>query len=282
MVGQKSIEFIFVCDANFGMLRDYNLVQKAIEVKKRYGFPHVLSVQATKNARERSYKIQKLLFDGGLHKSVNIAMQATHSDTLKNIKRDNISLNDYKELQRRFISDGIPTYSDLIIGLPGDNYQKFKSSVDTLFNSGQHYRVQFNNLSILPNAEMAQPEDMDRFKIKTKKIPVVSMHGSADYDYVDTVYEEQELVIKHKDMTISDWVKIRTFASATEFYYYNKILQIPILIMCKVNNLKLSEIIEHLIQNINFKSINDINKIFTSHANNILKGKYEFIIKKMA
>ena len=96
--GKKNIEFIFVCDANFGMLpRDYSLVKKAIEVKKEFGFPHVLSVQATKNARERSYKIQKLLYDGGLHKSVNIAMQATDKNTLKNIKRDNISLSDYKK-----------------------------------------------------------------------------------------------------------------------------------------------------------------------------------------
>ena len=82
--GQKKIEFIFICDANFGMLpRDLEIVKHAIEIKKIYGYPHVLSVQATKNARERSYKVQKLLYDGGLHKSVNIAMQATNHETLQ-------------------------------------------------------------------------------------------------------------------------------------------------------------------------------------------------------
>ena len=166
--GVNKIEFLFVCDANFGMLqRDYDLVKKAIEVKNTFGYPHVISVQATKNARERSYKVQKLLYDGGLHKSVNIAMQATDNDTLKNIHRDNISNKDYEILQKRFIKDGIPTYSDLIIGLPGDNYKKFKESVNVLFRLGQHYRVQFNNLSILPNAPMAKPEYIEKYDIRT-------------------------------------------------------------------------------------------------------------------
>ena len=47
--GKNQIEFIFVCDANFGMLpRDYEIVQKAIKVKQNYGYPHVLSVQGQK------------------------------------------------------------------------------------------------------------------------------------------------------------------------------------------------------------------------------------------
>ncbi len=198
---KNRIEFIFVCDANFGMLpRDYEISKRAVELKKEYGYPHVLSVQATKNARERSYKIQKLLYEGDLHKSVNIAMQTTSSKTLVNIKRDNISLSDYNELQRRFIKDGIPTYSDLIIGLPGDDYNSFKNSIDHLFNCGQHYRVQFNNLSILPNAAMADPDYIKKFEIKTVKIPVVSMHGSIDKEFYDDVDEEQEIVVSNKDM----------------------------------------------------------------------------------
>ena len=90
--------------------RDMEISKMAIEMKKKYGYPHVLSVQTTKNARERSYEIQKLLYEGGMHKSVNMAMQSMNLTALKEIKRDNISLNDYKVLQKRFISDGIPTY----------------------------------------------------------------------------------------------------------------------------------------------------------------------------
>ena len=34
-----------------------------------------------------------------MHKSVNLAMQSTNPKTLKEIKRDNISIEDYKVLQ---------------------------------------------------------------------------------------------------------------------------------------------------------------------------------------
>ena len=207
---KNKIEFIYVCDANFGMLpRDMEISKKAIEIKKIW-LPHVLSVQTTKNARERSYNIQKLLYEGGMHKSVNLAMQSMSATALKEIKRDNISLNDYKDLQKRFISDGIPTYSDLIIGLPGDTLKSFKHSVNELISIGQHYRIQFNNLSILPNAEMATPEYLERNQIKTSEIPIVNMHGSLDDEPEDGVKESQEMVISTKDMPTPDWIKTRT------------------------------------------------------------------------
>ena len=41
------------------------------------------------------------------------------------IKRDNISLDAYQEVQRRFAAEGVATYSDLILGLPGETYESF-------------------------------------------------------------------------------------------------------------------------------------------------------------
>ena len=52
---KNKVAFIFCCDANFGMLpRDYDIALKAAENKKKYGYPEVLSVQNTKNSRERA------------------------------------------------------------------------------------------------------------------------------------------------------------------------------------------------------------------------------------
>lgn len=281
---EHKIEFVYVCDANFGILpRDYEIAKMALEVKRKYGYPHVLSVQTTKNARERSYKIQKLLYEGGMHKSINLAMQSTDSKTLKEIKRDNISIEDYKELQKRFIADKIPTYSDLIIGLPGDNFNKFTESVNDLIDSGQHYRIQFNNLSILPNAEMARKEYVERNKIETIEIPIVNMHGSLDDTPADGITESQEMVISTKDMPKDEWIKVRQYATCTEFYYFNKMLQIPILLLSRELKKDFNNFFDF------FSSINDVNKfpaitavnnIFVNHATGITNGKPEFIYSK--
>ena len=75
------------------------------------------------------------------------------------------------ELQRRFTRDGVETYSDLILGLPGETYDSFRRRRrQLLIETGQHNRIQFNNLSILPNAEMGDPAYQKKFGMVTVRI----------------------------------------------------------------------------------------------------------------
>jgi radical SAM superfamily enzyme YgiQ (UPF0313 family) len=108
----KKIEYIFCCDANFGIQkRDVDIANYVAGVKKETGYPVALSVQNTKNATERAYLTQKILSDAGLNKGVALSMQSVDMPTLEAIKRDNISLGTYMELQRRFTADKVETYS---------------------------------------------------------------------------------------------------------------------------------------------------------------------------
>jgi radical SAM superfamily enzyme YgiQ (UPF0313 family) len=102
----NKVEFIFCCDANYGMLgRDYDITKYVVEVKSKVGYPRALSVQNTKNGTERAYKVQKLLADAGLNKGVTLSLQSVDPTTLESIKRENISTESYQELQRRFTRD---------------------------------------------------------------------------------------------------------------------------------------------------------------------------------
>ncbi len=281
---KNKIEFIFCCDANFGMLpRDYEISLKAVENKKKYGYPKVLSVQNTKNARERAYKVQKLLADNGLSKGVTLAMQSIDSHTLKAIKRDNISIEDYQELQKRFTEDGIATYTEFILGMPGDTYESFAKGVSDVISSGQHNRIQFNNLSILPNAEMANSDYIKKYEIKTIFTPIVNPHGSLDEDPKDGIKEKQELVIATKYLSTDDWVRTRLYASVSEFFYFNKVLQIPIMFKSFLEKNSYREIFEELINlenNNKFPILSKIIKSLREHAISITKGNYEFILDK--
>jgi len=278
---ENKVEFIFCCDANFGMLpRDYDIALKAAENKKKYGYPHVLSVQNTKNARERAYKVQKLLADSGLSKGVTLAMQSVDPHTLKSIKRDNISTEDYKELQKRFTSDGIPTYTEFILGLPGDTYKSFATGVSDVIQSGQHNRIQFNNLSILPNAEMADEPNMKKDELKVVECPIVNVHGSLDETPEDNINESQKLVISSRSLPFEDWKKTRVYASVAEFLYFNKILQIPFLVLNKLENISFKNLFEHFMSIKKNDIIQKINHSFEQHAHNISLGKSEFLYKE--
>ena len=79
MIGfqKKKIEFIFCCDANFGILkRDIEIAEICGKEKKYTGYPKALSVQNTKNTTERAYQTQKILADSGLNKGVTLSMQS--------------------------------------------------------------------------------------------------------------------------------------------------------------------------------------------------------------
>ena len=74
---EKKIEYIFCCDANFGIQkRDVDIANYVADIKQTTGYPVALSVQNTKNATERAYLTQKILSDAGLNKGVALSMQS--------------------------------------------------------------------------------------------------------------------------------------------------------------------------------------------------------------
>jgi radical SAM superfamily enzyme YgiQ (UPF0313 family) len=273
----RRIEYVFCTDANFGILpRDIDLAKHVAKIKSDRGFPHALSVQNTKNATERAYTAQKILAEAGLNKGVALSMQATDPETLKAIKRDNISLDTYAELQRRFTRDKVETYSDLILALPGQSYDSFVDGVAQLIEGGQHNRIQFNNLSILPNAEMGDPDYQKRYGMETVVSKIINIHGSLEDE---EIYEEQQLVIATSAMPREDWVRTRAFCWMTAFLYFDKILQIPLTVVrecCGAEYRDLLELFtEHDISSLPI--LTRCRDFFQSEAEKIQNGGPEYV-----
>ena len=276
----NKIKFIFCCDANFGILpRDIEIAQYAADKKRATGYPEALSVQNTKNSTENSYTIQKILGSVGLNKGVTLAVQSMSPEALEGIKRKNIKLSVYAELQKRFANDKVETYSDFILGLPGETYTSFKDGVSQLIENGQHHRIQFNNLSILPNAEINYPEYRQKHGLITKESKIINMHGSLVQ--AEEVYEIQELVVGTNTMPKEDWVKVRAFAWMAALLHFDKVLQIPIVLIhenCGVSYRELFEIFME--DDIQSPVIREIRKFFLDKALNIQNGGEEYCESK--
>jgi radical SAM superfamily enzyme YgiQ (UPF0313 family) len=275
---QKKIEFIFTCDANFGILpRDLDIAQHAADNKKLYGYPNALSVQNTKNATERAYQTQKILSDSGLNKGVTLSMQSVSEEALKDIKRQNISLDTYDELQRRFTRDGVITYSDLILGLPGETYDSFIAGVSSLIANGQHNRIQFNNLSVLPNAEMADPDYKKEYGIEIVSSKILNIHGFNEGSE-DGIEEVQDLVVATKAMPRDQWRKVRAFSWMTGLLHFNKLLQIPLIMLNRQTGIPYHEVIETFMEvdSGQFPLFGEIRDFFLKRANILQEGGPEF------
>lgn len=276
----RRIEYVFCTDANFGILpRDIDLAKHVAKIKRERGYPHALSVQNTKNATERAYTAQRILAEAGLNKGVALSMQAIDPETLKAIKRDNISLDTYAELQRRFTRDKVETYSDLILALPGQSYDSFVDGVGQLIEGGQHNRIQFNNLSILPNAEMGDPDYQKRYGMETVVSQIINIHGTLEDE---EIYEEQQLVIATDAMPRADWVRTRAFCWMTAFLYFDKILQIPLTVVRECAGLEYRDLLELFTEHdlSGLPILSRCREFFKSEAEKIQDGGPEYVHSK--
>ena len=273
----KKVEFVFCCDANFGILsRDTQIAQYAADIKSRIGYPQALSVQNTKNATERAYETQRILNASGLSKGVDLALQSIDENTLESVKRANISIETYEILQQRFTNDGVATFTDIILGLPGETYESYVEGVSKLIENGQHNRIQFNNLSILPNAEMGNPKYQQKYGMVTVPSEIINIHGLRG-NPKDDVAEVQELVIATRDMPKEDWVKTRVFSWMIALLHFDKLLQIPLILIHQVCGISFRQLTELFMKkDINGNVIPEIVTFFTEKAEDIQNGGFEF------
>ncbi len=242
--GDKRINYVVCCDADFGILpRDLEIARYMAQTKKKLGHLRTLSIQNTKNATERSYEVQQVIASAGLNNGVTIAMQSLDTDTLKSIKRANISLDSYQVLQRRYTKDRVETYTDLILGLPGETYDSFFNGLSQVIGNGQHNRIQFSNLAILPNAEMGAPEYQHKYGMELVEVRTVNIHGTLD-EPEDDVFERQELVIATNTMPREDWAKTRVLAWTVALLHFDKLFQVPLIVLHTVLGLSFRELFE--------------------------------------
>ena len=83
LYGSQEKSIYYVCDTNFGMLpRDMEISKMAIEMKRNMDI-RMYYLFRLQNAREDLMKF-KLLYEIGMHKSVNMAMQSMNLTALKN------------------------------------------------------------------------------------------------------------------------------------------------------------------------------------------------------
>ncbi len=279
-ISENKIEFVYCCDANFGMYKDRDLAiaQRFADNKDKHKYPHRFSVQNTKNSTEASYKIQKVLNDSGLDKGVLLAFQSLHEPTLKAVDRGNIRLSTYHDLQRRFTKDKIMTFSDIILGLPLETYETFTKGVSTLIESGQHNRIQFNNLSVLPNAPIV--EDIGKYGIQVVESDMINIHGSLG-EWADNIYERQQLVVGTNTMPKEDWVRARNFGYMVAFLHFDKVLQLPNILLNTQYGVSYKKIADTFIDNpLDTPIIKEVGNIFSDQARKLQNGGAEYIHSK--
>ncbi|MBN1670966.1 MAG: radical SAM protein [Kiritimatiellae bacterium] len=278
-ISRNKIQFVFCCDGNFGLLkRDRDIAAKVAGNRKAYGYPHAFSVQNTKNATHRIFALQKILSDAGLQKGVNLALQSVNDATLKSIHRSNISFQSFQDLQRLFSKAGIATFSDMIIALPEESYDTFADGVARVIAGGQHNRIQFINLVVLENTLMADPAYQRRHGLALRKSRVTSHHTSLDA--TSEVAETQDLVVGTATMPETDWIRTRVFCWLVSLLHFNKLLQIPFILINRLASVSFRRLAEVFMTETGEDECSRIARFLFEKAGDVQRGRGEYVASR--
>jgi radical SAM superfamily enzyme YgiQ (UPF0313 family) len=202
--GRNKIGYLLGADANFAILpRDMEIAKYLVATKKKYGYPDKFRVNYAKNTGDKVYNVGLLLHEADMTKSITLARQSNDAQVLKNIQRENIKMSTYQELQTRFNDVGVPTYSEFIVGLPGETYEGWKRGLDDCVAAGMKNQLLVYPLMALPNTDMGREWYQKQHGIQTRRLEAAEVHGTRRAP--DMVAEYETIVVETSTMSLEEW-----------------------------------------------------------------------------
>ncbi len=227
-VAAHKMEFLGVADANFGMFpRDEEIVDYLIDLHARTGYPKKFQVSYAKDSGERVFRITEKLNRVGLCKAVTLSFQTMSEEAQANIGRSNISLEYYRTLLRKYNEAGIPTYTELILGMPGETKQSLYDGIEELLEKGQHKSLLVHLCEWLPLSEMGKKEYLEKYGIGYTRIPLNQPH--AQISATDEVQEFSRVITSTCSMPAADWKQCALFSACVSCFHHLGLLQLPAL-----------------------------------------------------
>ena len=220
----NKIPYIDGCDANFGIFleRDLNIVKKLREVKSKTGFPETFRTNWAKVSSEKIIPLAKELQSVDLLNAVTLSLQSLDSNTLKIIERANLKFDTFTNLTTSFKDSGIPTYTELIMGLPGETLETFKKGLETTINDENIGAILLYNCGLLPNAPMNHPEYREKYKIKSIRSPVFLQHSPRDERGIQ---EYEKIIVETSSYTSNDLKEMYRFAWLVQTFHSFGVLE---------------------------------------------------------
>lgn len=243
-MGRHQIKYVFNADSNFGMNdRDQLIAEHIVETKKKYnGFPEKFRTCFGKNTDEKIFKIGALFHSNQLEKGITLARQSNDLDVLKNIRRNNIKMSTYVNLQKKFNDLDIPVYGELILGLPGETKESWRKGVDELLEAGTKNQLFIYLCQVFNNTEMAEDAYKEKFGIVTKRIKLAEIHGEERPS--NFVQEYEDIIIQTNSMSHQDWVESLRFSYVLMLFHSLKISYYVMIYLLDKWGIKMSEFIQ--------------------------------------
>lgn len=210
-VSRQGICSVNIIDANLGMFeRDVEIVQYICDLKEKRGAPDKFLWNATKSEASHLPEIMKRAHDAGLSPRSMFSFQHTDPDVLDAIHRNNLTDEELKDLIEFNRDHDIPVEVQLILGCPGDTYEKWKGCFSDLMEWGVHGEYWTSNFHVLPNSPAADAEYREKWGIEhtvTRNFTHVDVNRDT---HVPNVCQKK-LITKTNTFDEQDWIRMWLF-----------------------------------------------------------------------
>jgi radical SAM superfamily enzyme YgiQ (UPF0313 family) len=203
-----------LADDNFGMYSgDEELADYFPYLQSRFNWPQYIRTTTGKNNHERIIRVMRK--SRGILPMTS-AVQSMNPEVLANIKRSNIKLEAYAKIQKEVKAQGMQSYGELILCLPGETKASFMQAAHDLLEAGVK-RLSAHQLMLLHGAPLSNPESRKRWEFKTRFRVVARNIGNYTGE---PVVEVEEVVVETPTFSFQDYLETRVFHLLLTIFYY--------------------------------------------------------------
>ena len=202
----RQVGTLRIADSNYGMFeRDIEISSYIGEMQRQYKWPTMIDATTGKNRPERIIEsLEKV--SGAL--VLYQAVQSLDEDVLRKIKRQNIKLEAYEQLQVAVRGRGLRSNSDLILALPGETLESHIRAIHKLVDAGVD-QVSTFQLILLKGSEMETLASREEFAFEQRYR--ISPKTFGEYGG-EKVFDIEHVVVATDTLPFEDYVKARIYA----------------------------------------------------------------------
>ena len=253
-IAKNQIQYCVCADANYGILdRDEEIADFLVETKKKYGFPKRFETASDKNKTDLTFKINQKLELSNLNRGVSVAVQSMSPVTLEIIGRKNMSVNKLSEQLNKYRKHNIDTYTDLILGLPGETLESFCKGLFEVIEAGQHYAIAVHRCEVFPNTIIYTDEIREKYKIKTISSQLCQKHSRIDKSF--DFSSRSQIIVGTSTMSTPEWYTAQRVAICTQSFHSMGLLRFFAVYLRKAKNISYHDFYMNLYKWIETESV---------------------------
>jgi hypothetical protein len=172
-------------------------------------------LQYAKNSTDVVFTIAKII--GDLGRGVTVSVQSMNDMSLEAIKRKNLDINNIRHLMRLSEEYSVPTYTEVILGLPLETPESWRQGLADILEMGQHSSIDMWFTQLLENSELAQPMSRMQYGIKS----IIAKDYMPQYNPNDFREIEEEIELVNETNTMSTAQMVECYMYGWMFIHFH-------------------------------------------------------------